>query len=266
MSIQPLIKNDRLAHTALFPNKEAFSIQTKDINLRSNDGAIDLIMDYDTNGYHHLASIMLMLRTCQPNIHPSHSHKNSELLSTSYQLKHQHQCSQKNNMIFRYPVIIALTVAMAAVPAAQGRLGGSNIINDDTHHKPITAQVELQMDTAEQELHEVDAVSNFEAGVQLEELDALAEQEETPDEAESNIFDLEAIVRQKAKIIVNLREARAHHRMEIERMQLMLSELEGSQHPKVERMNKMLNELRNLPMHQHSNAAAAVITTAVISV
>ena len=172
-------------------------------------------------------------------------------------------------MIFRYPVIIALTVAMAAVPAAQGRLGGSNTINfnDDTHHKPITAQVELQMDTAEQELHEVDAVSNFEAvAVVRPELDALAEQEETPDEAESNIFDLEAIVRQKAKIIVNLREARAHHRMEIERMQLMLSELEGSQHPKVERMNKMLNELRSLPMHQHSNAAATVIKTAVISV
>ena len=146
-------------------------------------------------------------------------------------------------MIFRYPVIIALTVAMAAVPAAQGRLGGSNTINinDDTHHKPITAQVELQMDTAEQELHEVDAVEAV-AVVRPEELDALAEQEETPDEAESNIFDLEAIVRQKAKIIVNLREARAHHRMEIERMQLMLSELEGSQHPKVERMNKMLNE------------------------
>lgn len=171
-------------------------------------------------------------------------------------------------MIFRYPVIIALTVAMAAVPVAQGRLGGSNTINDDTHHKPITAQVELQMDTAEQELHEVDAVSNFEAVavVRPEELDTLAEQEETPDEAESNIFDLEAIVRQKAKIIVNLREARAHHRMEIERMQLMLSELEGSQHPKVERMNKMLNELRSLPMHQHSNVAAAVIKTAVISV
>ena len=105
-------------------------------------------------------------------------------------------------MIFRYPVIIALTVAMAAVPAAQGRLGGSNTINDDTHHKPITAQVELQMDTAEQELHEVDAVSNFEAGVQLEELDALAEQEETPDEAESNIFDLEAIVRQKVRSLL----------------------------------------------------------------
>ena len=171
-------------------------------------------------------------------------------------------------MIFRYPVIIALTVAMAAVPAAQGRLGGSNTINDATHHKPITAQVELQMDTAEQELHEVDAVSDLEvvAVVRPEELIVPAEQEEPPDEAESNIFDLEAIVRQKAKIIVNLREARAHHKMEIERMQLMLSELEGSQHPKVERMNKMLNELRSLPMHQHSNVAATVIKTAVISV
>ena len=67
MSIQPLIKNDRLAHTALFPNKEAFSIQTKDINLRSNDGAIDLIMDYDTNlGYHHLALSCYAMHACQP--------------------------------------------------------------------------------------------------------------------------------------------------------------------------------------------------------
>ena len=52
-------------------------------------------------------------------------------------------------MIFRYPVILALTVAMAAVPLSTGRLVGNANINDTKVHQ--------QLDAAQEELQKVNS-------------------------------------------------------------------------------------------------------------
>ena len=102
-------------------------------------------------------------------------------------------------MIFRYPVIVvlALVVVMAAVPLSTGRLIG-NANNSDT-------KVHQQLDAAQEELQKVN----------------------------SDIYHLEVaheeLQKAEAEIIRNLRKARVHHEYEIERTQLMLSKLEGSQ-------------------------------------
>ena len=77
MSIQPLIKNDRLAHTVVSEQMRPFLSQryTKADKRYDQMVQIDLIMDYNTNlgCYHHLASINAM-HACQPT---SISHKKS---------------------------------------------------------------------------------------------------------------------------------------------------------------------------------------------
>ena len=101
-------------------------------------------------------------------------------------------------MIFRYPTILVLTVAMAAVPSsAHGRLIG-NTNNEKTTNE--AKHVQQQLHAEQEDLHQVDRyISNL------------------------------VVVQQKAEFIRNLRKARVHHKSEIERMQLMLSEIEGSQ-------------------------------------
>ena len=102
-------------------------------------------------------------------------------------------------MIFRYPTI--LTVAMAAVPSStHGRLIGNN---NNTNNEKTTNEakhVQQQLHAEQEDLHQVDRYI-------------------------SNLVE----VQQKAEVIRNLRKARVHHKSEIERMQLMLSEIEGSQ-------------------------------------
>jgi chromosome segregation ATPase len=158
-------------------------------------------------------------------------------------------------MIFRYPVILALTIAMAAVHDAQGQLvRGSidNTPNDHPNDQPLSATnsddksiAEVQLFLHEAELHEVDQeVSTLEVSVQQKASE----------------------IEHKAKVIENLRKARQHHKSEIERMQMMLREIEGSQHPNVTRMNRMLAELQASPQQSNDviRLRAAAIKTAII--
>ena len=86
---------------------------------------------------------------------------------------------------------------MAAVPLSTGRLVGNTNNNDTKAHQ--------QLDAAQEELQKVN----------------------------SDIYHLEVaqeeLQKAEAEIIRNLRKARVHHEYEIERTQLMLSKLEGSQ-------------------------------------
>jgi len=151
-------------------------------------------------------------------------------------------------MIFRYPVILALTIAMAAVHDAQGQLIRGSI--DNTPNDPATNSddksiAEVKLFLHEAELHEVDQeVSTLEVSVQQKASE----------------------IEHKAKVIENLRKARQHHKSEIERMQMMLREIEGSQHPNVTRMNRMLAELQASPQQSNDviRLRAAAIKTAII--
>ena len=157
-------------------------------------------------------------------------------------------------MIFRYPVILALTIAMAAVHDAQGQLIRGSIDNtpNDPNDQPMSATssddksiVEVKLFLHEAELHEVDQeVSTLEVSVQQKASE----------------------IEHKAKVIENLRKARQHHKSEIERMQMMLREIEGSQHPNVTRMNRMLAELQASPQQSNDviRLRAAAIKTAII--
>ena len=96
---------------------------------------------------------------------------------------------------------------MVAMPSStHGRLIGNNNTNNEKTTNEAK-HVQQQLHAEQEDLHQVNRYI-------------------------SNLVD----VQQKSEVIRNLRKARVHHKSEIERMQLMLSEIEGSQHLSAKQM------------------------------